>query len=114
MKLISTFSLLVLLVSAALAQTTAPSRQTPPPGIAIPQNDRAELIARTAALGREIDGLRKQTRVAGLLADVEIFHKAVDWPPRYDEFFDLKQVAIAQAHLEEGRKRATAPREGKA
>jgi len=113
MKLIATFSLLVLLVSAALAQTASPSRQTPPPGIAIPQTDRAELIARTAALGQEIDGLRKQTRVRGLLADVEIFHKAVDWPLRYDEFFDLKQVAIAQALLEEGRKRATALREGK-
>ena len=33
------------------------------------------------------------------LPDVEIFHKAVDWALRYDEFHDVKQVGTARLLL---------------
>ena len=107
--------------SAAFAQTPAPPpsvKPIPPPGVAIPDADRAELTTGVAALGREIASLR--TALAGkpellaLLPDVMIFHKAVDWALRYDEFFDVKQVAAARAQLAAGMERAKSLREGRA
>src|SRR6266702_4458495 len=42
------------------------------------------------------------------LPDVQIFHKAVDWALRYDEFYRTNEVGIARRLLEEGRARAGA------
>ncbi|MDP4584837.1 MAG: prolyl oligopeptidase family serine peptidase [Verrucomicrobiales bacterium] len=82
----------------------------PQPGIAIPDADRAELAAGVASLGKEIESLRGQLgdkpEQLALLPDVEIFHKAVDWALRYDEFFEAKQVGIAKTFLELGRTRS--------
>jgi acetyl esterase/lipase len=64
-------------------------------------------------LGAAIESLRSNRGAARLLSDISIFHKAVDWALRYDEFMDLKQVATAKALLAEGRKRADELKAGK-
>jgi hypothetical protein len=76
-------------------------RPIPPKGVAIPDADRDKLAARVTALGKAIKGLPKALR-----PDVLIFHKAVDWALRHDEFFDLDDVAKAHRLLNEGEKRA--------
>ncbi len=85
-------------------------KRIPQPGITIPENDRAELETGAAALGQKIESLRGEfaghTDRLALLPDVEIFHKAVDWALRYDEFFEAKQIGIAGTFLEIGHTRA--------
>ena len=116
-----TFTLIVPFPSSARAQTPPPpAKRLPPAGVAIPAAARTELTAAAAALAAEITALRadlaaaKKTTLLALLPDVEIFHKAVDWPLRYDEFFDVKQVDTARHLLAVGRERAAALRDGKA
>ena len=102
--------------AASPAQNRAP-KQLPPPGVAIPEKDRAELTTGAAELGKEIAALKSAKLAEGmsaLIPDVEIFHKAVDWALRYDEFYDVKQVATARDFLREGKARAAALRKGKA
>lgn len=82
----------------------------PQPGIAILDNDRAALEAGVSALGKEIDALR-DTLIANpealaLLPDVVIFHKAVDWALRYNEFFEPKQIDVAKKLIDLGNQRA--------
>lgn len=108
-------------IAALPAQTPPPpAKRLPPTGIAIPAAARAELASDAAALRQEIDALAAElgtahnSRLLALLPDVEIFHKAVDWPLRYDEFFDAKQVAFARHLLAVGRERATQLRAGHA
>src|SRR5207237_4538653 len=74
----------------------AAADRLPPAGISISDADRQELTAGAASLDKEIEGLRKDLKpsLLPLLPDVEIFHKAVDWASRYDEFFDSKQPAF--------------------
>ena len=115
-------ALLVCLAFSSLlpAQTPPPpAKRLPPAGVAIPDAARTELTAATAALAAEIVSLRadlsaaKKTTLLALLPDVEIFHKAVDWALRYDEFFDVKQLDTARRLLALGRERAAALRDGK-
>jgi predicted esterase len=92
-----------------------PQKQLPPKGVAIPDKDREELTAGVEALGREIAALRKgklPTGAADPLPDVEIFHKAVDWALRHDEFYSVKQVDAARQLLAEGMSRAKSLRDG--
>ena len=104
----------------APAASPAQNRQTkqlPPPGVAIPDKDRAELTAGVESLGKEIAALKFSKLAAGmsdLIPDVEIFHKAVDWPLRYNEFYNVKEVGTARDLLKEGMARAAALKEGKA
>ncbi len=97
-----------------------PAKRLPPAGIAIPDAARAELTAGAAALRVEIDALArdltaaKNTKLLALLPDVEVFHKAVDWALRYDEFFAAKEVATAEKALASGRERAAQLRAGQA
>ncbi len=102
--------------AASPAQNRA-QKQFPPAGVAIPVKDRAELTAGAAELGKEIAAL-KLAKLSGsfsaLIPDVEVFHKAVDWALRYDEFYNVKEVATARTLLAEGKARAAALREGKA
>jgi hypothetical protein len=89
----------------------------PQPGVAIPDADRAELTAGVAALGQEIDALRTSLKgkpeLLALLPDVMIFHKSVDWALRYNEFFNVKQVALAKQQLTLGKQRAAELKDGK-
>ncbi len=123
--------LLVALIAARAAMaadaTANTTQRVPPPGIRISPDNRAELEAGVVALGKEIASLRSDPRVkvpeqallAGLtmdllLADVEIFHKAVAWPLRFDEFYRSNEVAIARGLLQQGMERARQVRWGKA
>ncbi len=94
-----------------------PAKQMPPAGIAISDTDRAALTAGAAALQKQIDGLTgeltSKPHLLALLPDVEIFHKAVDWALRYDEFFSAKQVEFAKAMLKQGVERVEQLRAGK-
>ncbi|MEY2881834.1 MAG: hypothetical protein RLZZ15_4214 [Verrucomicrobiota bacterium] len=111
--------LAISLPTVALAQTPPPpAKRLPPAGVAIPAAARAELTAAAAAFATEISALRaeltssRKAALVALLPDVEIFHKAVDWALRYDEFFDVKQVDFARHLLALGRERAAALRAG--
>ncbi len=106
-------------VAALPAQTPPPpAKRLPPAGIAIPDTARAELTAGAAALRVEIDALALKLKtdpaLSPLLPDVEVFHKAVDWALRYDEFFDAKQIATARKALATGRERVAQLRAGRA
>lgn len=112
-------TLLILLTVAATAYAQPPpANRLPPAGVPIPEKDRAELTAGAAALGKEIEALRTELKakpdLLALLPDVEIFHKAVDWALRYDEFFNVKQTATARTALQQGMERAQQLRAGKA
>lgn len=92
----------------------AAEKLVPPKGVAIPEADRAELEKGAAELGKLVESLRTRGgTTAALLPDVQIFHKAVDWALRYDEFLDVKQVAVARTLLAEGMTRAKSLGEGK-
>ncbi|MBV9469817.1 MAG: hypothetical protein JOZ57_11295, partial [Abitibacteriaceae bacterium] len=109
-------SLLVCTAPVGAQPSSAPPR-IPPPGITLSDNDRAELTAGATALRQEIDALIPtqvaDPRVLAYLPDVEIFHKAVDWALRYNEFFSPKEVAFARHLLAEGHERAGLLRAGK-
>jgi hypothetical protein len=107
-------AILITLVPVLVAAQT--SRPIPPPGIAVPDDIRAELEKGARELGSEIANLKKEFREdAARLAEipnVEIFHKAVDWALRYGEFFDARQFDVARVQLEQGAARAKALRSG--
>lgn len=93
-------------------------RRIPPPGVRISDGDRAELTQGAAALKVQIDqladALKGKPAFDNLLPDVEIYHKAVDWALRYDEFYSTNQMAIARELLREGTERAGWLRQGMA
>lgn len=114
--------LLIGLVFAPLATVRAavpPAslRTTPAAGIRIADADRARLEKGVTALGAKLDELRAKARsnprLGELLPDVEIFHKAVDWPLRYDEFFRSNEVALAGNLIRLGTARAQQLADGK-
>jgi pimeloyl-ACP methyl ester carboxylesterase len=82
----------------------------PPPGIAVPENVRTELRAGCDELAKSIAEQRialvGKPDLLALLPDVEIYHKAVDWALRYNEFYDAKEFPVARKLLTEGRERA--------
>jgi dienelactone hydrolase len=86
-------------------------KQIPPPGVQIPAGDRAELEAGVKQLGAEIDALK--SKQADLIPDVQIYHKAVDWALRHDEFFNVKEVGAAKDLLKVGLERARQLADGK-
>jgi dienelactone hydrolase len=65
----------------------APLKVIPPKGIEIPAADRASLS----------EGL---LRITHPHPDVRVFHKAIDWALRYDEFLNKEDVARANRLLE--------------
>jgi hypothetical protein len=76
------------------------------------------LEAGAQSLAQEIDSLRvalkERSDKLELLPDVQIFHKAVDWALRYDEFYRSNEVQIARALLSQGKERAASLRNGEA
>ena len=103
------------LASSGLAQNAptppAPPKRIPAAGITLTDTERAELTAGAAALRSEIDAagreLANNPKLLALLPDAEIFHKAVDWALRYDEFMAPKEIAYARTLLTKGRERLT-------
>jgi hypothetical protein len=107
--------------SLALAQTpTAPPKRIPIPGLTLTTAERAELTAGADALRRDLDALARDlanasnAKLAALLPDIEVLHKAVDWALRYDEFMAPKEIAFARRMLDLGRERAAQLRAGTA
>ncbi len=92
-------------------------RPVPPPGVAIPDADRAELQKGADALGKEIEDLRQTLKgkpaLLDLLPDVQVYHNAVRYALAYNEFFDLKEVPAARKLLQQGAERAQQLRAGK-
>lgn len=78
-------------------------RPVPPPGVPIPADDRQRLGEEVSRLGARIEAVRaelaKKPALLRRLPDVQIFHKAVDWALRYDEFFQTNEVAAASNQL---------------
>lgn len=83
-------------------------RPIPPPGIAVPDADRAALQQGLTDLGREIAALRTNSAAARYLPDVQIYHNAVRYALQYGEFFKPQEVERAKALLAVGRERARA------
>jgi pimeloyl-ACP methyl ester carboxylesterase len=91
-------------------------RRIPPPGIVISDADRSDLTPRAAELAKEIENLRgalkSRPALLELLPDVEVYHKAVDWALRHDEFFKTNETQAARALLVLGMERAQSLRDG--
>lgn len=92
--------------TTVLAQPSPTQKLVPPKGVAISETDRAELEQGAAKLAKQIAAVSANPQAAKLVPDVSLFHKAVDWALRHDEFMDAKHAAIAKALLVEGNKRA--------
>lgn len=88
----------------------------PQPGIEIPEADRKELQDGVSLLGQKIDELKaslaSKPDLLALLPDIQVFHKAVDWALRYDEFFTNKQIDVARQLLKIGQERVTELKSG--
>jgi predicted esterase len=98
--------------ASLLAAEPKPTR-FPPPGLAIAEQDRMELTAGVAELAAAIERLRGSPHAA-LLPDVIVYHKAVDWALRYDEFYRTNEPAIARSLLKRGLERARHLEQGRA
>ena len=86
-------------------------RPVPPPGQAISDSDRQELEQGVKDLGARIDSLRDKVKDKSndrdLLPDIQIFYNAVNYPLKYNEFFNASnEVTFAKGLLQLGNKRA--------
>ena len=93
-------------------------RRQPPQGKPIADADRTELERGAAELDQEIASLSRELAnrptLLSLLPDVQVFHKAVAWALKYDEFFNpTNEVASAKELLRQGLDRARQLREGR-
>jgi dienelactone hydrolase len=109
--------LVLLLCGAAPVENAFDSvKRIPPPGIAISETGRAELEKGAADLGSAIETSRAE--LAGkpalleLLPDAQVYHKAVDWALRYNEFYRTNEIQTAHQLLTEGMARVNALRAG--
>src|SRR5690349_3610104 len=114
MKISCAAVLLIALPMFGAAQT----RYVPPPGIEVPAQIRDELKTGVAELGASLQELQQSLKgkpaSLTLLPDIEIFHKAVEWPLVYGEFYRSNEFAIARTLLRQGMERAHALRNGEA
>ncbi len=108
---------LVVLISFVAARGDGPKdnipdkvRRIPPTGIKLADADREELSAGRDALARAIDALSKDLQgkpeLLELLPDVQIFHNAVHYALKYDEFFKPAEIGAARKLIEHGLIRA--------
>ncbi len=83
-------------------------RRIPKLGVEVPADVRAELEAGLKKLDDKIEALRnrKDAKTIKLLPDVEIYRKAVGDALEYQEFFDVKEFAVARRLLGQGHDRA--------
>src|SRR5437764_1307188 len=89
-------------------------RPVPPPGVAVPEADRAELASDLDGLGKMIESLRSMNLSTDLRADVEVYHKAVRYALQYNEFFRPQEIAVGKQLLNQGAGRAVQLLGGKA
>ena len=92
-------------------------RPVPPPGVVVPDADRKELEKGVEELAKQIDVLRDSLKakpsLLALLPDVLIYEKAVRWALAYNEFYNVREVAVAKKLLGQGLARAGQLRDGK-
>ena len=85
-------------------------RPIPPPGIEVPESIRKDLEVGTERLWERIaelgPALKKNPDRLELIPDVEIYHKAVDWALRYNQFYRKSEFKVAQDLLKQGEARA--------
>jgi len=112
---------LLLLVSLAalpgtlLAQATPTSKQNPPAGVAVPDNELADLNKGLESLERELAVLKKKGSTgAAQLPDAEVFYKAALYAVKGNEFHSPKEFPAAKAQLALGLERAKELEAGKA
>jgi pimeloyl-ACP methyl ester carboxylesterase len=86
-------------------------KRIPPPGVPVPDADRAELEAGLKELAQEIDGLKGKP--GDLLPDVRIYLEAVRVALTYNEFFNAKEIPVGKALLKQGLERARMLKDGK-
>src|SRR5437868_733564 len=93
-------------------------RPIPPKGVAVPDADRAELQRDLERLGQDIAELRQSLKgkpgLLELLPDVQVYHNAVRYALTYDEFFNVKEIAVAKNLVKQGQDRADQLRGGQA
>jgi Prolyl oligopeptidase family len=93
-------------------------RPVPPPGVGVADADRKALEEGALELGKQIDALRDALKakpdLLALLPDVQIYEKAVRWALSHNEFYNVREVAVAKKLLGQGLARAGQLREGKA
>jgi Prolyl oligopeptidase family len=116
---------LVLLALSVVARADGPAdnrvdnvRPVPPPGVKLADADREALQAGVDELGKQIDALRGSLKakpnLLALLPDVQIYDKAVRWALAHNEFFNVREVAVAKKLLGQGLARAGQLRDGSA
>ena len=96
---------LVLALCAAAAE-----KPIPPPGVAVPANDRDDLEVGLRKLSDSIDKLKANL----LVNDVIIFRDAVHFALKYNEFFRAEEIGRAKELLKQGQERADALSRGDA
>ena len=99
----------ILCAVAGAVLVAADVRPVPPPGVAIPEQDRNELQAEL----KKLDAFLAQHGSNPLLPDVRIFTEAVRYALDYNEFFKPEEAGKARELLAEGRRRAEALAQGK-
>lgn len=98
----------VCLLGVLSVSATAQIRETnrvPPIGIPISAEDRSALAARLKEFESELKKIEATP-------DVRIFHKAVDWTLRHDEFYRSNEVSAAHKLIDHGMERAKAVAQG--
>ncbi len=78
--------------------------------VALPEAEKAPLAKELAELRVAIDAAAKaqakNPRLEEFLADLEIYHKAVDWAGKYNEYFNKGEFKTAHDLIAEGKARA--------
>lgn len=116
---------LVLLALAFVVRADGPGdnlpdkvRPIPPKGTELSDGDRQELTSGVDSLGKDIEALRAalkaKPQLLELLPDVQVYHNAVRYALKYNEFFNASEVPVAKKLLQQGTERAKQLREGKA
>ena len=113
MRYIWALSLLLLPLTGLRADGPADNkvdsvRSVPPPGVNLSEQERAELTEDLKNMQFAITVLQEklEPKLKEYLPDVEIYEWAVRSALTYNEFFNVKEVAIAKKHLKTGRERA--------
>lgn len=109
---------LACLPATLLAQATPTSKQNPPAGIAVPDNELADLNKGLESLDRELTPLRTKAKstpvLAAQLPDAEVLYKSALYAVKGNEFHSEKEFPAAKAQLALGLDRAKELATGKA
>src|SRR5688572_6965284 len=99
------FAALPLLADGPADNLPEKVRPVPPPGIKIHDEDRADLTKQVEELRAKIKSV-PTNKTPSEVADVWIFHHAVDYALRYDEFLSTNDVRTAERLLRIGHEKA--------